>query len=47
MLQQMAQRLPAGRIGLPEDIAHAVLFLMENEFTTGTVLRVDGGHRLV
>jgi len=47
MLQQMAQRLPAGRIGLPEDIAHAVIFLMENEFTTGTVLRVDGGHRLV
>jgi NAD(P)-dependent dehydrogenase (short-subunit alcohol dehydrogenase family) len=47
MLGQMAQHLPVGRVGRPEEIAHAILFLMENEFTTGTVLRVDGGHRLV
>jgi NAD(P)-dependent dehydrogenase (short-subunit alcohol dehydrogenase family) len=47
MFEQMSQRLPAQRIGRPEDIGHAVLFLMENEFTTGTVLHVDGGHRLV
>jgi NAD(P)-dependent dehydrogenase (short-subunit alcohol dehydrogenase family) len=47
MFEQMSQRLPARRIGRPEDIGHAVLFLMENEFTTGTVLHVDGGHRLV
>ena len=47
MVEQMAQRLPVGQIGRPEDIAHAVLFLMENEFTTGSVLHVDGGHRLI
>ena len=47
MFAQMAQRLPVGRVGRPEDIAHAALFLMENEFTTGTILPVDGGHRLV
>jgi NAD(P)-dependent dehydrogenase (short-subunit alcohol dehydrogenase family) len=47
MIEQMAQRLPVGQIGRPEDIAHAMLFLLENEFTTGTVLHVDGGHRLV
>jgi NAD(P)-dependent dehydrogenase (short-subunit alcohol dehydrogenase family) len=47
MFAQMAQRLPARRIGQPADIAHAALFLMENEFTTGTVLPVDGGHRLL
>jgi NAD(P)-dependent dehydrogenase (short-subunit alcohol dehydrogenase family) len=47
MLEQMAQRLPARRIGRPEDIALAAIFLMESEFTTGTVLHVDGGHRLV
>jgi NAD(P)-dependent dehydrogenase (short-subunit alcohol dehydrogenase family) len=41
----MAQRLPAGRIGQPEDLAHAAIFLLENEFTTGAVLTVDGGHR--
>jgi len=43
----MAERLPVGRIGTPEDLAHAAIFLMENEFTTGTVLHVDGGHRFV
>lgn len=42
-----AERLPVGRIGTPADLAHAAIFLMENEFTTGTVLDVDGGHRFV
>jgi NAD(P)-dependent dehydrogenase (short-subunit alcohol dehydrogenase family) len=43
----MAKRLPVGRVGRPEDLAHAARFLMENGFTTGIVLPVDGGHRLV
>jgi len=43
----MAARLPSGRIGRPSDIADAILFLMKSEFCTGTVLDVDGGHRLV
>lgn len=47
VLGKMAERLPLRRVGRPEDIAHAVLFLAENEFTTGIVLPVDGGHRLV
>jgi NAD(P)-dependent dehydrogenase (short-subunit alcohol dehydrogenase family) len=47
MFEQMAKRLPTGRIGRPSDIGHAAMFLMENEFTTATVLPVDGGHRLV
>lgn len=36
---------PAGRVGMPEDIAHAVLFLCgaESSFITGQVLPVDGG----
>jgi NAD(P)-dependent dehydrogenase (short-subunit alcohol dehydrogenase family) len=45
--EQLAKRLPStlpvGRIGKPEDLAHAVLFLMTNAYTTGTVLQVDGG----
>jgi NAD(P)-dependent dehydrogenase (short-subunit alcohol dehydrogenase family) len=45
--EQMAKRLPVGRVGRPEDLAHAYMFLLENEFTTGTVLHVDGGHALV
>jgi NAD(P)-dependent dehydrogenase (short-subunit alcohol dehydrogenase family) len=43
----MAKRLPVGRIGEPRDIADAIRFLMRNSFVTGTVLHVDGGHRLV
>ncbi|NOK22130.1 SDR family oxidoreductase [Corallococcus carmarthensis] len=46
-LEAMALRLPVGRVGQPDDIAQAVCFLMENGFTTGSVLHVDGGHRLV
>ncbi|MVU76789.1 SDR family oxidoreductase [Nocardia sp. ET3-3] len=43
----MAEKLPAGRIGKPEDIAAAVLSVIHNPFITGTILHVDGGHRLV
>jgi NAD(P)-dependent dehydrogenase (short-subunit alcohol dehydrogenase family) len=45
-LDAMAKRLPVGRIGQPDDIASAIRFLMRNGFVTGTVLHVDGGHRL-
>lgn len=39
----MAQATLLKRLGTPEDIAHAVLFLIEADFITGTVLPVDGG----
>jgi len=44
-LQQIVRRTPAGRLGDPEDIARAVLFLTapENDYITGQVLVVDGG----
>jgi len=42
----LAERLPARRIGTPDDIAQAFTSLMRNRFITGTVLHVDGGHRL-
>lgn len=43
----MARRLPVGRIGSPEEIALAAIFLMTNGFVTGTTVHVDGGHQLV
>jgi NAD(P)-dependent dehydrogenase (short-subunit alcohol dehydrogenase family) len=46
-LAAMAARLPVGRVGAPRDIADALLMMMRNPFVTGTVLHVDGGHRLV
>jgi NAD(P)-dependent dehydrogenase (short-subunit alcohol dehydrogenase family) len=42
-----AAKLPVGRIGRPEEVAEAVLFLMTNGFVTGTVLAIDGGGGLV
>jgi 3-oxoacyl-[acyl-carrier protein] reductase len=37
--------IPAGRLGMPEDVAGAVLFLVSPEagYITGEVLRIDGG----
>ncbi|MGQ9370622.1 SDR family oxidoreductase [Azospirillum sp. A39] len=45
-LGAMAKRLPVGRIGTPGDVADAIRFLMGNGYVTGTVLHVEGGHRL-
>jgi NAD(P)-dependent dehydrogenase (short-subunit alcohol dehydrogenase family) len=39
-------RLPISRIGKAEDIAQTVLYLMTNEYTTGSTLFVDGGYTL-
>ena len=42
----LAEVLPARRIGQPEDVAEAIWLLLTNGFITGTVVPVDGGHRL-
>ena len=39
--------MPVERMGTPEDIADAVVFLMTNRQVTGTVLEVTGGETLV
>ncbi|MBN9659623.1 MAG: SDR family oxidoreductase [Acidobacteria bacterium] len=45
ILQGMVGRTPIGRMGQPEDIANAYLWLASDaaSFVTGTVLSVDGG----
>ncbi len=45
----MAERIPAGRVGQPEDIGHAAVFLASDEaaYISGVTLRVDGGHQAV
>lgn len=47
VIAQVSDRLPVKRIGRPEEIAQAALFLMTNGYVTGTTLRIDGGHVLV
>jgi ketoreductase RED2 len=39
-------RAPIGRLGAPEDVAAAVLSLLNSPYTTGAVLTVDGGLNL-
>ena len=39
--------LPVGHLGSPADVAHACVFLAQNQFATGTILSVDGGQGLV
>jgi NAD(P)-dependent dehydrogenase (short-subunit alcohol dehydrogenase family) len=45
--RRVAEAMPVGRMGTPEDIAHAALFLMTSRQTTGAVLEVSGGETLV
>jgi glucose 1-dehydrogenase len=47
-LQKLLQLIPYGRIGEPEDVAKAVLWLAtdESDYVTGTTLFVDGGMTL-
>jgi NAD(P)-dependent dehydrogenase (short-subunit alcohol dehydrogenase family) len=47
VLANAAASLPVKRIGRPEDIADAVLFLMKNGYVNGINLAVDGGGLLV
>ena len=43
MFDQVAGGLPTRRVGQPEDIAQAVLYVATNPFVSGTTTVVDGG----
>lgn len=46
IIQSIKDRVPVGRLGKPEDIAHAYMFLASEEasYITGAILNVDGGY---
>jgi len=39
----VAENVPLGRVAKIDEVASAYIYLMENDFITGQVLRVDGG----
>ncbi len=41
--KKMLEHVAVGRMGSPEEIAHGVLFCIENDFFNGRVLELDGG----
>jgi NAD(P)-dependent dehydrogenase (short-subunit alcohol dehydrogenase family) len=43
LFTEIGKRLPVGRVGVPEDVAVAFVYLMKADFTTGQILTVDGG----
>lgn len=46
MFERLSQALPTRRVGQPDDVAGAIWHVLTNGFVTGTVVHVDGGHRL-
>ena len=47
MYASAAGSIPVGRVGEPQDVAEAFLFLMIQGFATGSIITVDGGAVLV
>jgi NAD(P)-dependent dehydrogenase (short-subunit alcohol dehydrogenase family) len=45
--KKMTERLPLPRVGMPDEVAEAYLYLMRGGYSTGQVLIVDGGMSLI
>ncbi|HQL58158.1 MAG TPA: SDR family oxidoreductase [Myxococcota bacterium] len=45
-LERFKATIPVGRLGRPEEIAAAAVFIAENDLVTGTCVDVTGGIRL-
>lgn len=44
--EKIAARIPAGRLGEPDEIARTIQFIFENDYVSGRCFDVDGGLRL-
>jgi len=42
-IEKQVKSIPVGRMGEPEEVAHAVIFLAENDYITATIIPVCGG----
>ncbi len=46
ILDKVSAGIPAGRLCEPEEIAHAALYLLENDYMNGRVIEIDGAARI-
>lgn len=46
VLSRLTSKIPAGRMGQGSEIAHSVVFLLENDYMNGRIVELDGGLRL-
>jgi 3-oxoacyl-[acyl-carrier protein] reductase len=46
MLEKLTAPVPLKRLGKPEEIAHAVQFIFQNDYFTGRCIDIDGGAHL-
>ena len=42
-LENMGKNIPLGRVGEADEVAKAIVMIMENSYITGTTIDVDGG----
>jgi glucose 1-dehydrogenase len=48
LFERLAERIPAGRTGSPQDVIGAMLYLLQaGDYVTGEIIRLDGGRHLV
>ncbi len=46
MREKIVSMIPLKRLGVPEEIARAAVFILENDYYSGRILEIDGGLRL-
>ncbi len=45
-LEKMTSAIPLKRMGTPQEIAHSVAYILENDYFSGRILELDGAMRL-
>ncbi len=46
LIKSMINKTPVKRMGTPEEVAHGIIFIIENDFFCGRTLELDGGLRM-
>jgi len=46
LIERAVASVPLGRLAEPAEMAHAAVFIAENDYFSGRVVEVDGGQRL-